>query len=94
MRDDPPDDDGSETSRYRGRIDGSIIARVGFGEKIFMSAFLGLALIVVGLLSFICVAVWSGNREYGELSASFKTYAEATNRRLDSIERRLERRDD
>lgn len=79
------------SSRFRGTVHGSIIRRVGMGEKIFFAAFFGMVTIIVGLLTFICIAVWDGNREGGELQSAFREYAAATNRRLDALERMLER---
>jgi hypothetical protein len=93
--DDENDDAEHLSRRYRGRIDGSIVARAVVGEKLFMAAFLGLAGVACALLGFICIAVWDNNRESAALAASFEQYADATNRRLDTLERLvLERRDE
>ena len=94
-REDETDDSEQLSRRLRGQINGSIVARVGMGEKLFMQAFIGLVGVGVALLGFICVQVWAGNRENGALAAAFQQYADATNRRLDTLERLvLERRND
>lgn len=47
---------------------------------------------MVGLLSFICLFAWNGNRELGEIRAEFRTNTEATNQRITALENVTDRR--
>lgn len=51
-----------------------------------------LAGIVVALLGFICIAVWNGNRELGEIKAEAKASRDATDRRITALENATDRR--
>lgn len=74
------------SSRYRPRAAPSVVFRTE--PDLWLRTLVGAA---VALLSFICYASYTGNREVGEMRAEFKLYMDSTDRRIAALESMVQR---